>query len=295
MPARQWSGTTSRATTVGLVAGALGVAATLGGTAQAADPQWSVTGSSLHTTLSAGEGVTTVQDASGDHVLFRGVASIPLRTRIEGWSHIGDPDSTGGYVFDAYQSGSATSTAKMFRVTTPAGTSYEYVHPLVPGELSNNSFDAVSPDRQWMVAGEWNTMDHLQIYPTPILNPATGATGGDLALAGLVRLDHPVNDVQGCDFTSATRLVCASDDSSTALFPDDRPLLQIDLEHPLTGDDVTGHVTDLAAVPQHSLCAGTSETEGVDYDVTTGVLRAEVIQPGVCAVVTTVYTYRQHS
>jgi hypothetical protein len=32
---------------------------------------------------------------------------------------------------------------------------------------------------------------------------------------------------------------------------------------------------------------------GVDYDTTTGVLRVEITQPGVCEVATTGYEYRQ--
>lgn len=291
MPAPHWTRTAARAACVGLAAGALCAGAALGGTAQATGATWHVTGSSLQSTLGAGEGVSTVHGAGGDSVLYRGVLSIPLSARIEGWSHIGDPDAAAGYVFDAYQSGDATPTSKMFRVTTPAGRAYEYTHPLVPGELYNNSFDAVSPDTQWMVAGEWGTMDHLQIYPTPILNPATPATGGTLALSGSIRLDHPVDNVQGCDFTTGTQLVCASDDSSRTLFPEDKPLLRIDLDHPVGSGDVTGHVTDLGAVPQDSVCSGSSETEGVDYDTATGVLRVEMIQPSVCAAVTTVYTY----
>ena len=266
----------------------------LAGTAHAATPVWTETGSSLQSTLTAGEGVTTVQSASGgDSVLYRGAGSIPLSVLVQGWTHIGDPDSVDGYVFDAYQSGSSTPTSKMFRVTTPSGASYEYTHALVAGELYNNSFDAVSPDTQWMVAGEWGTMDHLQIYPTPLLNHATPATGGSLALSGLIELDHPVNDIQGCDFTSATQLVCASDDSSESLFPDAKPLLEIDLSGPLTGRNTTGHVTDIGAIPQSSICSGTFEAEGVDYDAGTGVLRLEMIQPSVCGAVTPVFTYRR--
>lgn len=262
------------------------------GTAHAASPAWTRTGSSLQGTLGAGEGVATVHATSGaDTVLYRGVASIPLSVLAQNWSHIGDPDAVGGYLFDAYQSGASAPTGKMFRVTTPAGASYEYTHALVAGELYNNSFDTVSPDTQWMVAGEWGTMDHLQIYPTPLLNPATAPTGGSLALAGLIHLDHAVNDVQGCDFTSATQLVCASDDDSRSLFPETKPLLQIDLSAPLAGHDTTGHVTDLGGIPQSSICTGTYETEGVDYDTATGVLRLEMIQPGVCAAVTSVLTY----
>jgi hypothetical protein len=273
---------------------ALLVTTALMGEAHAAAPVWTETGSSLQGTLGAGEGVTTVHTAGGgDTVLYRGAGSIPLSVLVQGWTHIGDPDSADGYVFDAYQSGASNPTSKMFRVTTPSGASYEYVHTLVAGELYNNSFDAVSPDSQWMVSGEWGTMDHLQIYPTPLLNPATSPTGGSLDLSGLIQLDHPVNDIQGCDFTSATQLICASDDSSTTLFPDAKPLLEIDLSGPLTGGDTTGHVTDIGAIPQSSICSGTFEAEGVDYDTTTGTLRLEMIQPSICGAVTTVYTYRR--
>ena len=41
----------------------------------------------------------------------------------------------------------------MFLVTTPSGSTYEYTHTLAAGELYNNSFDAISPDDQWMVSG----------------------------------------------------------------------------------------------------------------------------------------------
>jgi len=285
----------TNARSLALAAGAVLFAATASaGTAHAAAPVWTETGSSLQSTLTAGEGVTTVHTADGgDTVLYRGLGSIPLSVLVQGWTHIGDPDSADGYIFDAYQSGASNPTSKMFRVTTPSGAAYEYTHTLVSGELYNNSFDAVSPDTQWMVAGEWGTMSHLQIYPTPLLNPATGRTGGNLDLSGLIQLDHPVNDVQGCDFTSATQLVCASDDSSRTLFPDAEPLLEIDLSGPLTGGDTTGHVTDIGAIPENSICSGTYEDEGVDYDTATGVLRVEMIQPSICGAVTTVYTYQR--
>ena len=77
----------------------------------------------------------------------------------------------------------------MFLVTTPSGKSVEYVHPLLPGELYNNSFIAVAPDTQWMVAGEWGTMGHLQIYPTPLLDHESPAHGGPLRLAGYIKLE----------------------------------------------------------------------------------------------------------
>jgi hypothetical protein len=104
----------------------------------------------------------------------------------------------------------------MFLVTPPSGPTQEYVYTLVPGELYNNSFDAISPNSQWMVAGEWGTMTHLQVYPTPYLNASTGTSGGSLALAGYIQLDHPVNDVQGCDFVTATELICSSWCTSTS-------------------------------------------------------------------------------
>jgi hypothetical protein len=56
---------------------------------------------------------------------------------------------------------------------------------------------------------------------------------------------------------------------------------------------LTGTVTDLGSIPQSSICSGTFEPEGVDYDTATGVLRFEITQPGVCEVATTVYEYQQ--
>jgi hypothetical protein len=255
---------------------------------------WTETGSYLEGTLGAGEGLATVDPPGGaPYTLYRGLASIPLSLDAAGWTHVGDPDSTDGYIFDAYQNSSSSSNEKMFLVTTPSGATYQYVHTLVSGELYNNSFDTISPDTQWMVSGEWGTMSHLQIYPTPLLNPETSADGGSLDLSGYIELDHQVNDIQGCDFVISTELICASDDSSETLFPNAKPLLEVDLSAPLDGSDVTGHVVDLGSIPQSSICSGTYEAEGVDYDVATGVLSVEIIQPSVCEVVTSIYEYKQ--
>ena len=176
--------------------------------------------------------------------LYRGLQSVPDDLKAQGWTHIGDPDSSHGYIFDAYQ-GPATGNSKMFLVTTPSGQSFEHLHALVKGELYNNSFVAVSPDTQWMIAGEWGTMSHLQIYPTPLLNHIVHAGAGPLRLAGYVKLDHKVNDIQGCDFITAVRLVCASDDDSCNLFPNEKPLLEVELSRALHGSSVKGHVVDL--------------------------------------------------
>lgn len=254
----------------------------------AGDPQWAETGTARTDTLGGGQGLASRADGS---LLHRGLSSIPLGLRVEGWNHIGDPDIARGHVFDAYQ-GPDTATSKMFAVTTPAGKRYQYVHQLDEGEKVNNSFATVSPDAQWLVSGEWGDQKRLQVFPAPLLNPSTPATGGDLEQAAQITLDKPVRDIQGCDFVTDTRLVCASDDATGTLFPQHRPLLQVDLPHQLDGRPVTGRVTSLFALPQRSACTGGFEAEGVDYDATDGTLRAQVIPPGVCAVATTVYAYR---
>ncbi|HEV2635791.1 MAG TPA: hypothetical protein VGX23_11630 [Actinocrinis sp.] len=255
---------------------------------------WTQTTHYLESTLTAGEGVATVTPPGGSSsVLYRGAGSIPIALDAAGWTHIGDPDSTNGYIFDAYQNSSSSSTTKMYLVTTPSGSTYQYTHTLVSGEVYNNSFDAVSPDTQWLISGEWGTMSHIQIYPTPVLNHATSATGGTLRLSGYIQLDHAVNDIQGCDFTSATNLICASDDSSDTLFSNPKPLLDIQLPSALNGANETGHVIDLGSIPQtNSICSGTFESEGVDYDPASGILRVEIIQPSVCEVATTVFEYK---
>lgn len=264
---------------------------TLGaGTASAAgDPHWAQTGTAYTDTLGGGQGLASRADGS---LLYRGLASIPLDLRVKGWNHVGDPDIARGYVFDAYQ-GPDTATSKMFAVTTPAGKRYEYVHQLNPGEKLNNSFATVSPDGQWLVSGEWGEQTRLQVFSAPLLNPATPPAGGDLKESWQITLDKKVRDIQGCDFVTDTRLLCASNDATGTLFPEIRPLLQVDLPHPLDGQPVTGSVKSVFALPQRSVCTGTFEAEGVDYDVNSGTLRAEMIPPGVCAVATAVSSYKQ--
>ena len=253
---------------------------------------WTEVGSYDESTLFAGEGVATVfEPRRSTYVLYRGILSVPSNLAAQGWSHIGDPDSLRGYIFDAYQ-GASSGSSKMFLVTTPSGDSFEYIHTLVPGELYNNSFAAISPDTQWMVGGEWGTMSRLQIYPTPVLNHQTSPDGGSLQLAGYIGLDHEVNDIQGCDFVTPVRLICASDDDSRTLFSNEKPLLEIDLPSSLHGISVTGHVVDLGSIPQVSSCSGTFEAEGVDFDPSTGILRVEIIQPGACILTTMIYEYK---
>lgn len=254
---------------------------------------WTETGSYLENSLTAVEGVATVDPPGGTpYELYRGAASIPLAELAEGWTHIGDPDSADGYIIDAYQ-GSSSGDTKMYLLTTPSGDTYQYVHTLASGELYNNSFDAISPDTQWMVSGTWGTQTNLQVFPAPYFNGETSQTGGTLPVSGYIDLSTPVNDIQGCDFVTATELICASDDDSETIFANPFPLIEITLAAPLNGTTVTGTVTDLGSIPQSSICSGTFEPEGVDYDTAAGILRVEMVQPGICEVATTVYEYQQ--
>lgn len=253
--------------------------------------RWRPVGNYVENTLTAGEGVATVTGPGKQRrLIYRGLESVPKSLAAQGWSHIGDPDADGAVIIDAYQ-GPSTGHSKMFLVTTASGATYRYIHSLVRGEEYNNSFDAIAPGGQWMVAGEWDTMVHLQIYPTPYLNRRTARHGGSLRLAGYIRLDHKVNDIQGCDFTTTTTLICVSDDDSRSLFSNEKPLLEVDLSGPLRGRSVRGHVVDLGSIPQVSACSGTFEAEGDDYDVHSGILRVEIIQPGSCILKTTIYEY----
>lgn len=271
----------ARATAALIASVALTLAA--GTTARADSPGgWVPSGSpSTVNSLTGGEGIASQADGS---LLYRGLGSIPVTQRIEGWNHVGDPDIARGYVFDAYQGGD-DATSKMFAVTTPDGQLYEYTHPLDPGEMLNNSFAAVSPDAQWLVSGEWGDENRLQVFPAPLLNPSTPPTGGTLAQAGQISLDRTVSDIQGCDFVSDTRLVCSTDDAA-------KDVVQVDLPHALDGTPVTGQVTMLFQLPQSSVCSGTFEAEGIDYDPAARVLRVEIVSPGVCEVATTVYSYQ---
>ncbi|WP_163572528.1 hypothetical protein [Fodinicola feengrottensis] len=186
-------------------------------------------------------------------------------------------------------------TKKMMLVTTPGGQRYEYVHQLGDGETTANAnaYTTVSPDGQWLVSSELAPVTRLLVFPAPLLNPVLPRTGGNLPLAGRVLLEQLVRNPQGCDFVSATRLICASDDSNNDLYPTSKPLLQIDLAHRLDGKDVTAHVTWLAQLPLRSSCVGAYTVEGVDYDTVTGNLRVEVNAPSPCNADTTIYTLRR--
>jgi hypothetical protein len=259
-------------------------------TPAAAADTWTEVGSDRADPLTESQGLTSVEVPAGSPNHYTGIGTIPIGVSSRGWNHVGDPDASyNGYYVEPYQSDSGSS--KMFRVQAPGGAWSEYVHALSPGEALNNSFDTISPDGQWMVSGEWGTMTRLLVFPTPGVNASTSPSA-NLPQASTINLDHAVRDVQGCDFVTATQLLCSSDDPAGTLFGITKPLLQIDLSAAPSGSgDVTGHVTALRQLPLRSSCSGTFEAEGIDYDRRTGTLRVIVVSPGFC-VLTDSKTYR---
>ncbi|MFF3464243.1 hypothetical protein [Streptomyces sp. NPDC002619] len=273
----------------GLVALATTVVVSVAVPASAADA-WTETGSDRADPLTESQGLTSVEVPAGSPNRYTGIGTIPSDVRGRGWNHVGDPDASyDGYYIEPYQRDSGNS--KMFRVQAPGGTWSEYVHTLSGGEALNNSWVAVSPGGQWMLAGEYGTMSRLLVFPTPGVNPSTSPSA-NLPQAATVNLDHAVRDVQGCDFSGPTTLLCSSDDPDGSLFGVTKPLLQIDLSAEPNGTaDVSGHVTALRQLPLRSSCSGTFEAEGIDYDRRTGTLRVIVVSPGFC-VLTDSKTYK---
>ncbi|MBX9398158.1 hypothetical protein K4749_32365 [Streptomyces sp. TRM72054] len=257
--------------------------------ATAADT-WAEVGSDRADPLTESQGLTSVEVPAGSPNRYTGVGTIPSSVSSRGWNHVGDPDASyDGHYIEPYQRDSGST--KMFRVQSPGGTWSEYVHTLGAGEALNNSWVAISPDGQWMLAGEYGTMSRLLVFPTPGANPSTSPSA-NLPQVATVHLDHAVRDVQGCDFTGPTTLLCSSDDPAGTLFGITKPLLQVDLSAPPNGtSDVSGHVTALRQLPLRSGCSGTYEAEGIDYDRRTGTLRVIVLSPGFC-ILTDSKTYR---
>ncbi|MEV7041944.1 hypothetical protein [Amycolatopsis sp. NPDC051061] len=251
---------------------------------------WSEVGRDQARALDESQGLATIVRPSGTTIRYTGISTIPADLSTQGWNHIGDPGSAQGWYVEPYQRDDRG--AKLFRVQAPDGSWKNYQHNLESGEASNNSFAAVSPDARWMVAGEWGTMDRLLVHPMP--GVAATDPARNLPLAGTIRLDHPVRDVQGCDFRTATRLLCASDDPDGSLFGTTKPLLQVDLAGPLSGSDVAGHVTSLGQLPLRSGCSGNFEVEGIDFDERDATLRVIVMSPSICILFDSMtYRFRQ--
>ncbi|MFG1646898.1 hypothetical protein ACGFMK_42030 [Amycolatopsis sp. NPDC049252] len=248
---------------------------------------WSEVGKDQARALDESQGLATIVRPSGTTIRYTGISTIPADLSSQGWNHVGDPGSAQGWYVEPYQRDDRG--AKLFRVQAPDGTWANYKHNLESWEANNNSFAAVSPDARWLVAGEYGTMDRLLVHPMPGVVATDPAQ--NLPYASAIRLDHPVRDVQGCDFQTATRLLCASDDPDGSLFGTTKPLLQVDLAGGLNGSDVTGHVTSLGQLPLRSGCSGTFEVEGIDFDERDNTLRVIVMSPSICIVFDSM-TYR---
>lgn len=239
--------------------------------------------------LQADQGMATVHPLSGPPYLAYAGELIDASFTDDGWNHVGDPDSHAGFIVYPYQAADF-GDGKMFHVVTPRHRSFRYVHALVGDEEGNNSFAAISPDGQWLVAGEWDTQGRLLVFPMPMLNPAVPSGDRPLPLVGKIALSEPLDQIQGCDFVTDTQLVCSVDDAV-------KRLVALDLDAPLDGGDATATVTQLGKIPTFSTCApsekGGYETEGVDFDPPTQLLRVQVIPPPYCFVTTDQYTYRR--
>ncbi|GLW46739.1 hypothetical protein Stsp02_24010 [Streptomyces sp. NBRC 14336] len=277
-----------RAVLSGLVALASAAVLSAAPPASAADT-WNEVGSDRADPLTESQGLASVEVPANSPNRYTGIGTIPFGLLTRGWNHVGDPDASyNGYYIEPYQADSGT--AKMFRVQAPGGAWSEYVHTLSSGEALNNSWVAITANGQWMLAGEWGTMNRLLVFPTPGVNSSTSPSA-NLPQASTVHLDRPVRDVQGCDFSGPTTLLCSSDDPAGTLFGMTKPLLQIDLSAEPGSSDVNGRVTALRQLPLRSGCSGNFEAEGVDYDRRTGTLRVIVVSPGFC-VLTDSKTYR---
>lgn len=228
---------------------------------------WAFTSSMTVASNTANQGLTTVVRDGHPVTVTRGDASIAPDLAAQGWNHIGSPGSVNGSILDAYQS-SRPIGAKLFTLTTPAGVRSDYLHKLIPGELSNNSFATVAPGGRWFVSGEWGSMTRLLVFATPhpkSIPRSVPRTDQALPLATTITLTKPVRNVQGCAFTSTSSLICSTNDLGTDLYPVPRQLLAIQLARPLDGRPVTGTPRLLGAVPTQTVCAGgPGEVEGLD-------------------------------
>jgi hypothetical protein len=242
---------------------------------------WTPIGSDRARPLDESQGLATVVRPDGTFIRYTGIGTVPFDLSSRGWNHVGDPGTALGYYVEPYQRDDRG--AKLFRVQAPNGSWADYTRALESWEANNNSFAAVSPDGRWLVAGEWGTMDRLLVHPMP----GVGFTdpSKNLPYASAIRLDHQVRDVQGCDFVTATQLLCSSDDPDGALFGVSKPLLQVDLSGALNGGDVPGRVTSLGQLPLKSACGGNFEVEGIDFDERDATLRVVVISPSICAAI----------
>ncbi len=220
-------------------------------------------------------------DVGGGTVRF--AWGIPIQLLFNGYEHVGDIDVHDAKVYAPFEGppgdglfGPTLPPQKSLGVFDAATLEVLSVsrHNLDPGETDHNSWVTVTPDGAHVVAGEWDDMTRFLVFPTP------AASGwADVDPVAEVLLDSTVSRIQGCDFSTPTNLVCASDDGAVG-----KPVYSIDLDAAITGSDVHGAVANLGPVPQQmvlpilaGVCGTDGETEGVD--VSGGVLRILVIDP----------------
>jgi hypothetical protein len=259
---------------------------------------WILAGHSWHIRNGADQGVTTVvRPGGGSSLLYRGDSSVPADLRAAGWNHIGAPGWSSGYTFDCFQ---GHSDAKLFTATDQSGHRSDFLHPLdatlQPAELTNNSYVAVAPGGQWMISGEWFTMQRLLVFPTPMINLSATTPGAGLPLAAMVKLDRPIRNVQGAVLIDDRTIVCSTDDLTPAQcgWPVPQQLMQIELDAPLDGSDRQGRVTCLGQLPGGPPGLGQAEVEGCGYDAQTGDLRVVVVpRTPIGQLLVVIYRYRR--
>ncbi|MFN8050998.1 MAG: hypothetical protein U0Q22_06160 [Acidimicrobiales bacterium] len=188
-------------------------------------------------------------------------------------SHTGDPDADGGRVvvpWENKQLGPSDPPTKSFGVYEP--TSLQLLgwskHVLGAGETNDNPWVAIAPGGSLMVTGTYSPLGHLEVYPVPAPPYA------DLPLVDTIPLDQPGYEVQGCDFVTATRLACASNDEATG-----KQLFLLDLDGPVGQAGNHAHLTYEGPIPQAapllgdgvSFCGDSGEVEGIDAQHVAGV------------------------
>ncbi|WP_341267377.1 hypothetical protein [Gordonia malaquae] len=259
---------------IALIVGGLAAAALSSAPAHA--DTWRSKSVSDHFTLLYNEGLAT--DRIG--LLHpRGTLSIRPDLWQAGWQHIGDQDIHAGYTYDDYENLSASR--KLYTITSPHGVMTKYYHPLEPGEMANNSFVTVDPTGAYLVSGEWFTEQRFIVFANPKDRPA----GSTMPILSEIRLDTPLTNVQSCDFMTADRLLCAVDE------PVNR-VVSVHLSAPVGAASVDGTVEPEFTIPKRSVCRGSYESEGIDYDVSRRILSVAMINPSPCFVGTKVFRYR---
>lgn len=215
---------------------------------------------------------------------FRNLLGMPLQLLFSGYSHIGDVDAHAGRLYVPYEADTSGTEKAYGIVDIASGRILGWsVHHTEAGETAHNSWVAVSPDGKWLASGEWEDMTSILVFRLADIGRPT------IDVDSRIVLDTPLTLVQGCDFDGPLRLVCH--DNTAA-----RDLLQLDLDRPLDGADVSARPTVLGSTPVDvaipwlaPFCTGATEAEGVDVSADGSTLRILTIDP--CLLWTHEYRY----